>query len=99
VGQGKAVYVGTHAQEQFYDTLYSWLLPASGLQELLPVPDGIEVCTRSGDKGDVLFILNFNDEKRKLSLPGDYQDLLTGKSVSKELDIAPYGVAVLSARA
>ena len=95
VGKGTAIYVGTHLQEEFYDKLYSWLLPACGFGQLLTVPDGTEVCTRTGEKGEVVFALNFRDEPQKLSLPGDYSELLTGKTVSQEVEVPPYGVAVL----
>jgi len=96
VGKGRAIYVGTHLQDEFYDKLYGWLLPACGFERLFTVPDRMETCVRSGQKGDVLFALNFGDVPQKLPLPGKYLELLTGRSVPEEVEVAAYGVAVLT---
>ncbi len=96
VGKGRAVYVGTNVRGEFYDRLHDWLLPAAGFDGLFSVPDGIEVCTRTGQKGDLLFLLNFQDEPKKVSLPAEYLELLTGERFSKEAEFPPYGVAVLT---
>jgi beta-galactosidase len=95
VGKGKAIYLGTHLQDEFYDQLYSWLLPACGFDQLLSVPEGIDLSTRTGEKGEILFVLNFRDKPQKLSLPGDYSELLTAQTVSQNVELPPYGVAVL----
>jgi hypothetical protein len=56
----------------------------------------METCVRSGEKKHVLFALNFRDAPRKLPLPGKYLELLTGKRVSAEVEVAAYGAAVLT---
>jgi beta-galactosidase len=95
VGKGSAVYVGTHLLEGFYRRLFRWLLPSCGFEPLLSLPDGVEVCTRTGKAGDVVFVLNFRDESQKLELPGKYRDLLADSPVSQKVELSPYGVAVL----
>jgi beta-galactosidase len=95
VGKGSAVYVGTHLLEGFYRRLFRWLLPSCGFEPLLLLPDGVEVCTRTGKAGDVVFVLNFRDESQKLELPGKYRDLLADSPVSQKVELSPYGVAVL----
>ncbi len=96
LGKGRAVYVGAQVEDRFYSRLFDWLLPACGIQPAFTVPEGMELCIRSGEKGDVLFVLNFHDAPMKFPLPGDYQELLTGKRVSVEMDLPPFGVAVLT---
>jgi len=94
-GKGSALYVGAHMEKKFYDRLYRWVLSSSGFDTTLRLPDGIEVYTRSGDKGEMLFVMNFRDEPNRLPLPANYTDLLTEKSISEEMELPPYGLAVL----
>ena len=96
VGKGRAIYVGANVQDEFYDRLFDWLLPSTGSGSPLTVPDGMEVSTRTGQKGELLFALNFQDEPKKFFLPAEYSDLLTGERFSKEAELPAYGVAVLT---
>ncbi len=94
-GKGKAIYVGTHGGEELYQRLFHWLLPACGIEPLFSVPQGVEVCTRTIDRGNIIFVLNFNHQERRIPLPGSYQELLGEGRTVQELKVAPYGVAVL----
>jgi beta-galactosidase len=95
VGRGSALYVGARMEREFYDRLYRWLLSSSGIESTLRVPDGIEVCTRTADKGELLFVMNFHAEPKRLPLPADCTDLLTDRQLSGEVELPPYGVVVL----
>jgi beta-galactosidase len=95
VGKGSALYIGTHPDDPFYERLYRWVLSSSGFGTGLHVPEGVELFTRSGEKGDVTFAMNFKDGPIALAIPGEYTDLLADRKVATEIELPPYGVAVL----
>ena len=95
VGKGSALYIGTHPDDPFYERLYRWVLSSSGFGAGLHVPEGVELFTRSGEKGDVTFAMSFKDGPIALAIPGEYTDLLADRKVATEIELPPYGVAVL----
>lgn len=95
-GKGKAYYIGTASNETFYQKLLTEICENAGVKPVLETPELVEVTSRENDKGKYLFVLNHAEEEKKVQLPGNYKDILTGKSYhNEELTLAKKDVAIL----
>lgn len=94
-GQGKAVYIGTVSQQDFYYDLISWIRPQCNLFALLKVPDAVEVSMREVGDTRIYFVLNHQQTPVRLHFFKPTHDFLTGKKFSGNYDIQPFGVLVL----
>lgn len=94
-GNGKAYYVATRPDKDFMRDFLSSVADAQGI-ETSPLPEGIELVTRSGNGRNYSFYLNHGNSARQVKLPkGTYEDLLTGTVHQDALNLAKYGVAIL----
>lgn len=78
-GQGKAYYVATRANKEFYDTFLRQLCQEQGITPVMEAADGIEATVRENENGRFLFILNHNEEATNIVLPYSGMNLLDGK--------------------
>ena len=80
-GKGKAYYVGTRSNEDFYQTFLKERLEEKGVRPVLEVEGvGIEATERiKGDKR-YLFVLNHNDAEGTFVMPKTKVDLLTERT-------------------
>jgi hypothetical protein len=44
----------------------------------------------------VLFLLNHTEEAREVAVPSGKKELLTGEETAGSIELAPYGVSVIS---
>jgi beta-galactosidase len=98
-GKGLGYYIGTALDgEGLQAVLLAVCRSAKVGPALEGAPDGVEVMPRVSPSGEtLLYVLNHKDESARIPLPaGEYQDLLTGKSVGNALDLDAYGVAILA---
>jgi beta-galactosidase len=95
-GQGRAVYVGTQAEERFTGALLAQLAADAGVRAPIDAPQGVEAVYREKDGRRFLFLLNHNAKSVQVSLPtGKLCDLLTQGEFSGTIELEPYGVAIL----
>lgn len=95
VGKGRITYIGTIFDDKTMAIAAQWIAQESGVTPALgPVPDGIEVCPRSGGGKQFFILINWAEETRHVTLPHAMKFLLAG-SQGDSLDLAPYGVEVL----
>lgn len=94
-GNGKAIYFGTVSQQPFYFDLVVWLRQVCNLFPLLKVPDTVEVSMRQKDKRRIYFLLNHQHSHVRIPFFKPMHDLLSGKMLSGNYDMPPYGVLVL----
>jgi beta-galactosidase len=74
-----------------------WMTDVSNVRPALgPVPDGVEVYPRYGDRGAVYILVNLSKTEQTVSLPSPMQDVLEGGS-KQSVTLSVYGVAILSA--
>ena len=71
VGAGRVVYVGGVATDDTLDGLYAWLAREAGL-DVFDAPADVEVVRLLEPESgrELLFLLNYADEERKISIPG-----------------------------
>jgi len=97
-GKGEAYYLASRNNQQFLSDFYEELSSRAGLRRALPtaIPDGVEATRRVDGKNEFLFLTNFRDAARMVSLGKTKgTDLVSGKKVSGKLGLKPYQTAVV----
>ena len=94
-GLGKAIYIGTMSQQNFYNDLAVWLRQLCNLHPLLKVPDNVEVSLRQTDDTKIFFLLNHQSTPVRVQFYKPMHDFLTGSTFSGTYDLPPHGVLVL----
>ena len=95
LGNGKAYYAATRPDKDFMRDFLSKVANAQGI-ETSPLPEGVELVTRSGNSRNYSFYLNHSGTKKLVKLPkGKYEDLLTGIAHQGTLNLVKYGVSIL----
>jgi beta-galactosidase len=90
--RGRAWYVSTLPEPDALRALLARVAEGAGVRPVLDgVPEGVEAVRR----GDLLFLLNHRREPVVVPVPGSHRDLLTDTTVSGEVRLDRYGVAVL----
>lgn len=77
-GKGKAYYVGTHSDEEFYQMFLDRLFSQNGIEPVHQTPFGVEAAVRENAEGRFLFLLNHTAERKIVVLERKYEDLLEG---------------------
>jgi beta-galactosidase len=97
VGTGSITYIGAWLDQPLLNSLTASFVKNAGVQPILPgVPDGVEVCPRSGSDKSVLILINHTVAAQHIALPATMTDLLSvGSSKVSSVDLPKYGVAVL----
>ena len=96
VGKGRITYIGAWLDPKTMAQAAAWMTNVSGVKQALgPVPDGVEVSPRYGDKGVVYVVANFAKTPQTIPLPAKMQDVLNGGTV-QSVTLPHYGVAVLA---
>jgi beta-galactosidase len=97
VGKGRITYIGAWLDEAGMATAAKWMADVSGVKAALgPVPDGVEVYPRYGERGTVFILVNLSKTEQSISLPSEMNDVLEGGS-KHTFTLSVYGVAVLQA--
>ena len=89
-GKGKAYYVAFRNDDSFTEDFCEDLIKEMSIKadtEIKAV-DGVSIRKR----GDLIFIMNFADESKKIMLDREYKNVVTGESISGEitLDVCEY---------
>lgn len=96
VGNGRITYIGAWLDDPVMNSAAKWMTTISGVNPALgPVPDGVEVYPRYGDRGAVYILVNLSKAPQKISLPSPMEDVLAG-GAKQAVTLPVYGVAVLS---
>ncbi|MGW3727678.1 beta-galactosidase [Streptomyces sp. NPDC000851] len=90
--RGSAWYVSTLPEP---DALKGLLTRAAAEAGARPVVDGLPAGVEAVRRGELLFVLNHGREPVTVPVPGTLHDLLTDTSVTGEVRLDRYGVAVL----
>jgi beta-galactosidase len=97
VGKGSITYVGAWLDDSLLAKITASLLADSAVKPLMPgVPDGVEVCVRSGKGRSVVILINHNTSPVTVTVPSGMRDLL-GTATGASANLPAYGVAVYEA--
>lgn len=98
-GKGKVYYVGCGLFDEGIEALMAQVAENTGIKPLLPeCIDGVEVTKRATGSGIFYTVLNHNACEIKISIPGDYTELINRVELNGALRLAPYDIAVLKER-
>jgi beta-galactosidase len=74
--QGKAYYLATQPEPEFYRDFLKYLCRLNRVPATLEAPAGVEVTKRKGKDAEYLFILNHNPHAVAVNISGKYRDLI-----------------------
>jgi beta-galactosidase len=95
-GKGVVWYLGTlPGAEGWTILLRNILLPLADVSFREDIPTGVEVARRSGGGRTLTFFLNHTGSVQLVPVNKKAADLISGRMVSDNLKLEPYGVAVL----
>lgn len=96
-GNGKAYYVASRNEQRFLTDFYSSIVQELGIAQVLDtdLPCGVTAQMRTDGKKRFVFIMNFSEDEKKVSLGNKtFQNMLTQEKIDKTVELKPYGVAV-----
>jgi beta-galactosidase len=97
VGKGRITYIGAWLDDAGMSAAAKWMTEISGVKPALgPVPEGVEVYPRHGERGTVYILVNFSKTQQTVTLPSRMNDVLEG-GAKQSVSLPRYGVVVLSA--
>ncbi|WP_035179913.1 beta-galactosidase [Alkalihalobacterium bogoriense] len=96
-GKGHAYYIGTEPDRAFLTPFIEQITTELHIQAPLKAPPRVEVLQRNTAEHNHIFIINHNDADVTISLQEnvEYEELITGERVSKQLKVNAVDVAIL----
>ena len=96
-GEGGTYFIGARMAHEFQEDFYSKL--CSELDIVAPVDighnKGVSVQVRQDETSQYIFVMNFTEEVQQVQLNFEAEDMITGETISGQLEFLPYGVKVL----
>lgn len=92
-GQGKAYYAAFRNDADFCKDFCNDLMEKIGIipDEPVTLPQGVTMRKR----GDTVFLMNFADEERTVTLPKEYKNVISGETVSGDVTLPVCGYLVI----
>ncbi len=97
-GDGRALYVGTHLDDDGVAMLVDYMAGATGLRTLSrQVIPGVEISVRQSAERELVFVMNHADEPRSIAVEVGY-DVFSGELLSGELTIPARDLRIVERR-
>jgi len=97
LGTGLIYYVGAYLDQDAQQALTDHISKLAGARPVLESPVGVGVGLRVNPAGErVYIVVNHTRDEKPVSLPWPAHEHLRGQSVTGELRLPPYGVALLT---
>jgi len=93
-GKGKASYVGCGLSQEFYNSLMGECLSTFAIKDII-FPEEVEVNTREKDGKKFIFITNFSDSSKKITLIKPFLEMIKEVKLEGEVELEPFGVIIL----
>lgn len=95
-GKGLVYYVGAYLDADAQKSLLARTLKTAAVTTIATAP-GIEICVRQRPDGEKVYIvINHTSEKRVMHMPWPFYDHLSQAQFPAEVEMVPYGVAVMT---
>jgi hypothetical protein len=89
--------VGAYLDEIAQARMLEYICNLNGVKPVLSTPKGIEVCQRVKPDGERVFIvINHQPVEKKLLVPWNAHEHLSGFSGKGQVTLEPFGVVVLT---
>jgi len=92
-GKGKAWYIACRS-DSVLPVLYEKIIEHAKISAHA-LPSGVSLHSRNDGNNEYVFIQNFTNEYKKISLKETYTDMLSGKKCSGDLKLGAYDVRIL----
>lgn len=96
-GKGKAYYVATRSNGEFYRNFIGQICKEAGIEPVMDSPDSVEITRRINKNGTFLFILNHDMQSHDITLPLGGKDILTDTlyQPGKNITLSAKNVAII----
>lgn len=96
-GKGKAYYIASRNEHEFNKDFFNNLITELNIDKNLDVelPHGVTVTMRENEDNKYLFIQNYSDDEKIITLDKTYRSLLTGEEILGELKLKAYGIEIV----
>ncbi len=102
-GKGKAWYIAAALRgDAFASAFYRAMADRLKLKTAAPfskISGNLRACAREGDGHRYVFIINYGDKPESMSLCGSRTEMLSGREVSGDVEVAPHAVLVFDEQA
>src|SRR5215216_1480435 len=96
-GKGLVYFVGAYLDDASQKILLDRIAQSAGILPVMDTPSGVEARRRIGAKGKEIFIIiNHERVEQLVKLPWPVQEHLSGRNLTNQLKLEPYGVAILT---
>jgi len=94
---GLVYYVGTNLDDEAQKQLMARVMKTANINPVIETPAGVQAMRRMRpDGGEIVFLINHTRQVQTVRLPKAYRENLKGLTLEGEVDMAAYGVAVLT---
>lgn len=92
--KGKAYYIGTVPDDNFYLDFVGKLMKYNGVPKLTGIPEGVEIATRTDSRDDYIVFLNKSDKSNVMNLPKALYSVIDncGKD---NVNLMPYSIDIV----
>ncbi|HHX64610.1 MAG TPA: beta-galactosidase [Chloroflexi bacterium] len=94
-GRGQAYYLAADPKPAFLTDFLGQLCDEMGIAAPLEVPSGVEVTQRHKEGNTYTFVLNHHAGPVRITLPRPAQDLLTGRTLGGDVELAGNDLFIL----
>ena len=95
---GSVFYVGTESSApEFYERLVAYARQGAGVEPGPRAPAGVEIATRQGPGGKIIFLMNYTENEQSVDLGQAYRNVMTGAAEPSEVKLPAFDVKVLKA--
>jgi beta-galactosidase len=96
-GKGRVSYIGAYLDQTSQQKLLDDIVRSAGVESVMEMPKGVEVRKRVDAKGgEVFIIINHERTRKQVNLPWKAREQLLGLINGRELQLEPYGIAVVT---
>jgi len=96
-GKGLVYFVGAYLDDASQKILLDRIAQSADILPVMDTPSGVEARRRIGAKGKEIFIIiNHERVEQLVKLPWPVQEHLSGRNLTNQLKLEPYGVAILT---
>ncbi|MBK1876454.1 beta-galactosidase [Pelagicoccus mobilis] len=95
VGEGQVIYVGVRLDESEMQPLVNWLTSEAGIEQAFDRVEGVTVYERVCANYRLLFLLNWAEETKSMSIGSGWVDASSGESVDGDVEIPATDIRVL----
>lgn len=96
-GKGKAYYIATRSNEDFYKTFLRDICQEAGIRSVAEAGENVEASVRANENGEFLFLLNHGDKPESVVMEYRATDLLSHEILKQgeNLEIQPKDIKIL----